>query len=99
MQKVLKLVKGPLKYSTILIAIILFISQIYYGFIKSEEDFKKITNKNNLPVTQDVEDQCERSNGNGDTFIKVFEIISKCLFAFLAGGLISDMKFIKFGVV
>jgi hypothetical protein len=95
MHKAVSFIKTQLKYSTLLIGIIIFMGQIYYGFIKSEEDLKSISSLENK--NEKNEDKC--SSSPSDLISKIMMIIFKCSLAFLAGGLFSDMKFIKFGVI
>jgi len=91
MQKVIILVKNQMKYMTILIALILFTSQIYMILIESnslEMDEKKSTS------IKDNENKCIDYYFNS-----LYIVVFKCSLAFLAGGLLSDMKFVLFGVI
>jgi hypothetical protein len=90
MKKAIVIFKSQLKYMTIIIALILFISQVYLNIVET-------TQKNNSKEITYLaeENKCNKSDYSTGILIAIF----KCSLAFLAGGLISDMKFIKFGVI
>jgi hypothetical protein len=62
-------------------------------FTFREENISKIGKKSgpSLSIYQDCHE-------NSNVLLKMLNLIFKCSLAFLAGGLLSDMKFIKFGV-
>ena len=109
MHKTFSYIKTGLKYTTVLLAMIVFIGQIYYGFIKdynneqyevevsTDQGIDKISEINRISnfVTSDL---CEKGDVSG-YMMSILNLIFKCSLAFLAGGLISDMKFIKFGII
>jgi hypothetical protein len=94
MQKTFSYVKECLKYTTILLAVLLFIGQIYLGFIKENQEIN-IKEKHLLsPIQNEVNDECQNS-----LLKNLGNLVFKCSLAFLAGGLISEMKFIKIGIL
>lgn len=82
-----------LKYSICLLAI--FLSCLILMQIKNEVDL----NENNLLLanesveTKQIEVICEENSSNLGT------ALIKCSIAFLLGGLISEMKFLKIGII
>jgi hypothetical protein len=96
MQKAYSFVKSGLKYTTILLALILFVGQVYHGFIKEEINNPHIAEI--IEVTSTSTDLCADPNFSNQA-LGVFNLVLKCSLAFLAGGLISDMKFLKFGII
>jgi hypothetical protein len=94
-----RMIKNNLKYTTVLIGLILFTGQLYFA----------ITEKENINIDDTTESKTHTSTStlNPNTIscdassylFNIFAIVFKCSLAFLAGGLVSDMKFIKFGVL
>ena len=90
MQKVYTLFRNGFKYMTILLALILLVGQVHSLMIERNQ-IEEYQNPKEVIVTEINE--CEKNYS-----YYIFTAIFKCSLAFLAGGLISDMKFIKFGV-
>lgn len=77
-----------MKYMSVFLALLICSAQIYMGVKDYYSDPQTIENDS-------VEIICSDSFSYTSIFIAIF----KCSLAFLAGGLISDFKFIKFGVI
>jgi hypothetical protein len=141
MHKVYNFVRSSLKYTTVVLALILFVGQVSTLLNEGEEknqvyrngsdlkhneknnpdlerqnimtlnthrkDIKIFLNsslkideishfpKKSIPTTSFSYDECEK---HSNITMNMLNVIFKCSLAFLAGGLLSDMKFIKFGV-
>jgi hypothetical protein len=138
MQKVYNFVRNGLKYTTVVLALILLIGQVstilnevvggneenHSGtdrlgikdkdlnkekkilmtaniqrnnykkiFTIRDENISKIGKKSGPSIS--IYQDCHE---NSNVLLKILNLIFKCCLAFLAGGLLSDMKFIKFGV-
>jgi hypothetical protein len=100
MHKAYSLVKSGLKYTTILLALILFIGIFYNGLYKEMiENEKLIVEEAEVSETSPQStDLCPTPNFSNRVW-SLFNAVFKCSLAFLAGGLLSDMKFLKFGII
>ena len=88
------LIKYYLKYSIYSLAIIILIIQVFTLFFEDEQiNGEKFSNKNILKFTTKAE-YCERKNST-----KYAEYLAKCFLAFISGCLISESKFLRFGVL
>lgn len=101
MHKAYSLVKSGLKYTTILVALILFIGIFYNGLYKEMNQNEKLIveeAEESGEVPPQGTDLCPTPNFSNRMW-SVFNAVFKCSLAFLAGGLLSDMKFLKFGII
>jgi hypothetical protein len=100
MHKAYSLVKSGLKYTTILLALILFVGIFYNGFYKEMKENEKIIVQgiDVSETTLQSTDLCQNPNFSSQVW-SLFNAVFKCSLAFLAGGLLSDMKFLKFGII
>jgi hypothetical protein len=100
MYKAYSYVKSGLKYTTILLALILFVGIFYNGFYKEMYDKEKLqVEESEVSVTSPQStDLCQTPNFSNRVW-SLSNAVFKCALAFLAGGLLSDMKFLKFGII
>ena len=87
------LMKSYLKYFTYAIAITLLIIQVISIFTEDENSLNKNYNKN-IFENSTKEEYCQRKNS-----AKYFEYLAKCAMAFFSGCLLSEMRFLKTGVI
>lgn len=102
--------KTQIKYSTILIAFIIFTAQIYIFVNEISKDVKESTSIDNYNNEVDIkgntgyintgiqtEEEICKESGFGNLYL-ILQLLFKCSLAFLAGGLLTDAKFIKIGI-
>jgi hypothetical protein len=87
------LIKFHLKYTIFLIALMIFLIQIYI-LLFEEEDYKGISHKSNFLRYSTKEDYCKKKIST-----KYLEYLGKCFLAFFSGCLISEKKFLRFGAI
>ena len=76
------------------VALVMFILSLVISFYIS---YNIITEQKKISVgTNDCVKGSSGTNGNS---LSLYTCITKCLFAFLLGGIVNDMKFIKIGLV
>jgi hypothetical protein len=92
MKNLTQSLKKNFKFALCILAITIFTIQIYQ--IVNEEKMAEIsyskTEKSHIVIE---EEQC-----HGLRLSNIFSLVFKCSIAFLFGGMISDGKFIKFGL-
>ena len=97
--------KKSFQYSLCILAITIFTFQVYQ--IINEEHItdasKEITDEvflnaiNSLPIVQNVNNEkCEKSHFS---LSSIFLCLFRCAVAFLFGGMISEMRYIKLGTI
>jgi hypothetical protein len=86
------LIKNYLKYFTYSLALILLIIQVF-TLITEEKSLNKNLNKNIFENLTKAE-FCQRENKT-----KYAIYLAKCFMAFFSGFLLSDMKFLKIGII
>jgi len=87
------LMKSYLKYFTYTLAIIILIIQLYTIFSEDEKSQNKNLDKNIFENSSRAE-YCERKNKT-----KYAEYLAKCFMAFFSGCLLSEMRFLRTGII
>lgn len=88
------IIKISLKLITVVLALVLLLIQVYYIFFEEEILFtNKLVHGNTVNNMAEAQ-YCEEFNKT-----KYLEILFKCLLAFSSGCLLSEMRFIKTGVL
>ena len=105
MKVICQLARRNLKYTIGLVAMFLFVLQVYnivsevkLETVRLEELEEPKMNKESTTLLSEEtpsENQCSEGNLKSEIWMGVM----KCSLAFLFGGLFSEMRFIKFGII
>jgi hypothetical protein len=105
MKVICQVARRNLKYTIGLVALFLFVMQVYnivgeakLESIKLEEMKTTIIEKETQHMYVEIT-QSDIQCADGQFRIEILMGIFKCSLAFLFGGLLSEMKFIKFGII
>ena len=88
------LLKYYLKYLTYALALLIMIIQLSIIFFGNKQFEEKSMESKNFYTFSTKEEYCERKNS-----AKYVEYLAKCFLAFFSGCLISESRFLRFGVI
>jgi hypothetical protein len=105
MKVICQIARRNLKYTIGIVALFLFVLQVYniVGEAKLEsirlEELETVVVKRENPEIYVEKTQSDIQCAEGQVRTEILMGIFKCSLAFLFGGLLSEMKFIKFGII